>query len=69
MKKTIFLFILFVITACNIKSDNYKLEIIHTSDLHSHLFPFNVYGDCEIDDEICLGGFARITSLIKILMY
>ena len=65
MKKTIFLFILFVITACNIKSDNYKLEIIHTSDLHSHLFPFNVYGDCEIDDEICLGGFARITSLMK----
>lgn len=65
MKKIIVFFIFFFITACNIKKDNYELEIIHTGDLHSHLFPFNVYGDCKIDDEDCLGGFARITSLMK----
>ena len=46
------------------KNDSlYRLDLLHTNDLHSHLLPFKNDGsDCTY--ETCFGGFARIKSFI-----
>ena len=58
-----FILCIFVI-GCKPEKD-YTLTIMHTNDLHSHLLPFNNYEDCRVDDDKCLGGFARIISLME----
>lgn len=61
-----FLYFIVSIFLLGCKPDkDYSLTIIHTNDLHSHLLPFNGYKDCAIDDNKCLGGFARIISFMK----
>ncbi|MBO6282073.1 MAG: bifunctional metallophosphatase/5'-nucleotidase [Alphaproteobacteria bacterium] len=63
MKKIIFLLICVLLYGCK-QPENLKINLIHTNDLHAHLLPFNEYGDCTIDSQNCLGGFARITSFM-----
>ncbi len=43
----------------------FTLNIIHTNDLHAHLIPFNTDNrTCDYKTNDCLGGFARIKTLI-----
>ena len=45
-------------------TDNFRLNLVHTNDLHSHLLPFNDLNDCDLDSD-CLGGLARVTTFLK----
>lgn len=63
--RKIFLLCIFCILCACLPQEKYTLHLVHTNDLHSHLLPFNDYGDCHIDSQDCLGGFARIVTLMK----
>lgn len=60
-----FLCLCLILTLCACKPEEYRLHLVHTGDLHSHLLPFNDYGDCDIEAPDCLGGFARISAFMK----
>ena len=65
--KKILIFILCVcvcFSALSKEPDSFKLNLIHTNDLHSHLLPFNDLSDCSMDSD-CLGGFARIITFME----
>ncbi len=64
MKNILVLFFCLSLVACNKQSD-YSLTIVHTSDLHSHILPFNEYDDCNLDSTECLGGMARIITFMQ----
>ena len=64
MKKIVFLLICIFLYGCQ-QPENLTINLIHTNDLHSHLLPFNEYGDCTADSQDCLGGFARIISFMR----
>ena len=64
MKKIIFMLLCILLCSCE-QQENLTLSLVHTNDLHSHLLPFNEYGDCTSDNQNCLGGFARIIAFMK----
>lgn len=58
---------LFLLSVClnplSALAENFKLDLLHTNDLHSHFIPYKNDGSiCTYDT--CLGGFARIKSFI-----
>ena len=63
MQKILIVFLFIFLTGCF--NEDYELKIIHTNDLHSHLLPFNDYGDCDINSNECKGGFARIVTFLN----
>lgn len=63
MKKIICLLMGLLLFGC--KEHKSTLHLIHTNDLHSHLLPFNDFGDCDANSKECLGGFARIINFMK----
>lgn len=55
---------LFVLSGCD--NQPTSLTIVHTNDVHAHLLPSDLkLQDCEIGQENCYGGFARIKSVIE----
>lgn len=64
MKKLWILLLFLCIFGCK-KTENFRLTVIHTNDLHSHILPFNDYTDCNADDANCLGGFARLITFMQ----
>ncbi|MBR5130702.1 MAG: bifunctional metallophosphatase/5'-nucleotidase [Alphaproteobacteria bacterium] len=41
------------------------LTIVHTNDVHAHLLPSDAkLQDCDADNAVCFGGYARIKSVI-----
>lgn len=48
-----------------VKMPAFELYLMHTNDLHAHLTPFNPNNPaCTYEDKKCLGGFARLKSVV-----
>lgn len=44
----------------------FTLHLMHTNDLHAHLIPFNSDNrTCDYEQPACLGGFARLKTLVN----
>lgn len=60
----IFLFTVFGVWYTYLRSD-FTLHLMHTNDLHAHLIPFNPDNRaCDYSSKACLGGFARLKTVI-----
>lgn len=64
MKKLWILLLCLCVFGCK-KTENLKLTVIHTNDLHAHILPFNDYEECDVNDPNCLGGFARLITFMQ----
>ena len=54
---------LMLLSGCD--SQPTPLTIVHTNDVHAHLLPSDAkLQDCDVDNADCLGGYARIKSVI-----
>lgn len=61
-----YLFLLFLLfgSVCSVQAE-YALTLLHTNDLHAHLKPFDKsVQDCSKESARCLGGFARLKTII-----
>lgn len=69
MKKLVYFYFVFLCLffPLTVTANTTTLHIAHTNDLHAHLAPFDANGqECqEITQPTCLGGYARIKTLIS----
>ncbi len=68
MKKLSAAFTLLLLVTLPVRSQDVKLTILHTNDLHSRLAGFapeSAYTPLIINNDRTIGGFARIASIIK----
>lgn len=48
------------------EAERFTLHLMHTNDLHAHLIPFNSDNRiCDYEQPACLGGFARLKTLVN----
>jgi 5'-nucleotidase len=65
MKKIQFLFfvVIFVTTACT--QNLFPLSIIHVNDLHARFEEVNLQANTCKNSSVCIGGYARVISMVK----